>query len=171
MQDANNPSASRVSPDQDSSEVGSAQTSDDASEPGSPNDAEELRRVLRSFQRLVVRYPFAAQALFASLVAEGRQFAETSVGQQWVARLAPSELMRQGRAVWEAVTLNALEADPDAILPSKYLEAFVATSKRLDLEAFLTSIFEQERAPSTAASEDPASRDAPDESTSPSGNV
>jgi hypothetical protein len=121
-----------ATPEAGSQREGGARTEDDA----------ELRAVLREFQRLVIRYPFAAQALFSSLVQEGRRFAETEEGRRWAERLSDTDLLRQGRAVWEAVTLNVLEQEPDTVLPSKFLEAFVMGSKRLDLEAFLSSLFE-----------------------------
>lgn len=162
---ANGAPADGVSGRRAAAEVGGSGTGDsqrqasgdDAGHDSADRD-DELRTVLRSLQRLIVRYPFAAQALFASLVREGREFAATDEGRRWAERLAPTELMRQGRAVWEAVTLNALEDDPDAILPSKFLEAFVSSSKRVDLEGFLASILEQEGADSKPGS---ASRAAP----------
>lgn len=108
---------------------------------------DELAELLRQFQRLIVRYPFAAQALYSGLVAEGRRYVSTPEGQEWARRLAGSDLLRRGRAVWDVTTLNVLEEDPNAIVPSKLLEAFVQMSSKASLEQTLQSLFAEVIAP------------------------
>jgi hypothetical protein len=107
---------------------------------------EEMLKVLRKAQHLVVRYPFAAQALFASLLREGRRFAQTPEGQEWKLRLEGSPLAVRGKAVFEALTLNVLEDDEDAVLPSKLLEALLWATNQRPLEQTLSALFHTETA-------------------------
>jgi hypothetical protein len=101
---------------------------------------EEIAALLRQLQRLIVRYPFAAQPLYSALLSEGRQFAATAEGQVWQARLAQSAMMQKARVVWDVTTLNVLEDDPNAIVPSKLLEAFVSASTKPDFERRLATL-------------------------------
>lgn len=101
----------------------------------------EQDALLRQWQRLIVRYPFAAQALYAALLAEGRRYAVTSEGERWAQRLRHSDVVRRARAVWEATSLNVLEDDDDTLVPSKLLEALVRASSRENIEQSLRSLF------------------------------
>ena len=103
---------------------------------------DDLSALLRWGQLLLIQYPVAAQALFHSFVAEGRAFAETAEGRRWQEELAGSELIRRGRVVWEVGTLNLLEEDPDAVVPSKLLDAIVQAAGVDALEPFLSRLFE-----------------------------
>lgn len=103
---------------------------------------DELSTLLRQLQRLIVRHPAAAQAMFSAFVAEGRAFALSEQGKRWRDRLIGSALIRRGRAVWEVGTLNMLEEDRDVVLPSKLLEAVVNGSSIEALEPFLSQLFE-----------------------------
>ncbi len=102
---------------------------------------DELHRVLREAQGLLLRHPVAAQGLFTSLVAEGRQYAETPEGAALRDRLAGSELIRRGRVVWEVATMNVLEERPSSVVPSKVLDAFARSTAVHDLEPFLARLF------------------------------
>ena len=97
--------------------------------------------MLREAQYALLKHPVAAQAAFSALVAEGRQFAETPEGRAWSERLAGSQLMRQGRMVWEVATLKILEEASPRLLPSAYLEALVKASGSHELEGLLTRLF------------------------------
>ncbi|AUX28302.1 uncharacterized protein SOCE836_003720 [Sorangium cellulosum] len=90
----------------------------------------------------MLKHPVAAQAAFAALIAEGRRFAATPEGAEWAAALAGSDLVRRGRQVWDAVGMNMLEDDPDAILPSAYLEALLRAARSPDLEAALRGLYD-----------------------------
>ncbi|WP_437948925.1 hypothetical protein WME98_51255 [Sorangium sp. So ce296] len=103
---------------------------------------DELAVVLRTAQRLLLRYPAAAQALFRAFAAEGRAFAQTPEGRRWREELSGSELIRRGRVVWEVGTLNLLEEDADTMLPSKLLDAIVHTAGVDALEPLLSRLFE-----------------------------
>ncbi|WP_437317531.1 hypothetical protein [Sorangium sp. So ce385] len=98
--------------------------------------------ILRRAQLLVLKHPVAAQAAFAALIAEGRRFAATPEGTEWAAALAGSDLVRRGRQVWDAVGMNMLEDDPDAILPSAYLEALLRAARSPDLEDALRGLYD-----------------------------
>lgn len=96
-----------------------------------------LPELLRGVQRALLEHPVAAQAAFTALIAEGRRFAATPEGADWMAALAGSDLVRQARQVWEAVSLNLLEDDPSTIVPSAYLEALLRAASSADLEGLL----------------------------------
>jgi hypothetical protein len=98
-------------------------------------------RVLREAQYVLLKHPVAAQAAFSALVAEGRRFAATPEGREWSERLAGSELMRQGRMVWEVATLKILEESSPHVLPSAYVEALVKASGSRELESLLSRLF------------------------------
>ncbi len=100
-----------------------------------------LLAALRQAQRLIVRYPVAAQALFAAAVAEGRAYAATPEGAALRERLKGSELIRRGRVVWEVGTLNVLEEEPATLLPSKVMDALARAASVPDLEPMLTRLF------------------------------
>jgi hypothetical protein len=105
-----------------------------------PDDA--LHRTLLGLQRAILRHPVAAQALFATLVAEGRRYAETPEGAAWKERLAGTDLIHRTRVVWDVTTLRMLEDDPDVLLPSAIVDALVQVARRDDLEPFLSRLFE-----------------------------
>ncbi|WP_437968046.1 hypothetical protein WMF04_01535 [Sorangium sp. So ce260] len=109
---------------------------------GTEDGAGPVAELLRRAQLLVLKHPVAAQAAFAALIAEGRRFAETPEGAAWAAALAGSDLVRRGRQVWDAVGMNMLEDDPDAILPSAYLEALLRAARSPDLEATLRGLYD-----------------------------
>jgi len=101
-----------------------------------------VRDVLREAQYALLKHPVAAQAAFASLVAEGRRFAATPEGRGWAERLASSELMREGRTVWEVATLQILEEEPANLLPSTYVDALVKATSSPELESLLARLFD-----------------------------
>lgn len=104
-------------------------------------DEDGLFAVLRHAQRLILRYPVAAQAAFAAVVAEGRAYALTPEGSALRERLAGSDLVRRGRVVWEVGTLNVLEEQPTTVLPSKVMEALAKAATVTELEPMLTRLF------------------------------
>lgn len=103
--------------------------------PEGPGD--ELAELLRRVQRALFRHPVAAQAAFAALMAEGRRFAGTPEGAAWKAALEGSELARNGRRLWDALSMGMLEEDPATIVPSAYLEALLRAAASADLDALL----------------------------------
>ncbi|MCB9548788.1 MAG: hypothetical protein H6706_23535 [Myxococcales bacterium] len=98
-----------------------------------------LRR-LHEARTLLVKYPVAAQAAFAALVAEGRRFAETEAGRRWQTTLADSDLVRRGRAIFQGVTADVL-GEHQGPLPSGFLEAFIEATRRGDAEGLLQRLF------------------------------
>lgn len=103
------------------------------------DEEEEVLKLVRDARRLLFTHPIAAQKAFSALIAEGRKFATTEAGQEWVAALGSSDLLRKGRRMWSAMTLDTLEEQAPGALPSAYLElllSFTQTSERsLDLWA------------------------------------
>ncbi len=104
---------------------------------------DEVGRLLRALQRLLLKYPVASQALFTALVAEGRLFGGTEAGRVWRTRLAASPLIRRGRVVWDETTLRMLEEDPATVIPSAVVDAFVHAAMMDSLEPFLSRLFEE----------------------------
>jgi hypothetical protein len=100
----------------------------------------EIVAILDSAQIALLKHPVAAQAAFAALVAEGRLFAETDSGRQWLEVLKSSELMRKLRWIWETTSLNMLEEDVNTIVPSTYLEALLRAAGTPDMEILLSRI-------------------------------
>lgn len=98
---------------------------------------DELTLVLRRLRGVLLQYPLASQAAFSALVAEGRRFAATPEGAEWKAALAGSDLVRNGRQVWDALALNLVEEEPSTVVPSTYLEALFQAAALPELEALL----------------------------------
>lgn len=97
--------------------------------------------ILQEAQLAMLRHPAAAQAAFRALIAEGRRFAATAEGRRWKARLARSELVRRGRAMWESSAFGMLEENGNSPLPSAFLDALVqalASPRWTDLATRLT---------------------------------
>jgi hypothetical protein len=107
--------------------------------PASSGD-DELVRILREGQFLILRHPVAAQAALRALVAEGRRFAETAAGRRWKDRLARSELIRRGRMVWQGSVLNMLDENAESPLPSAFLDAVLAATASENLPALLSQL-------------------------------
>jgi len=82
------------------------------------DEDQDLLKLLRAGQMLLVKYPVAARSAVAAFVAEGRRFAQTDEGRRWKEALAGTELVRRGRLVWEGCSLNMLEEDDRTVFPS-----------------------------------------------------
>jgi hypothetical protein len=110
-----------------------------------PERHEELDHVLRETQRIIFKYPIAAQAVIAAFAAEGRRFAETDEGREWRERLERSELYRRGREIWHLGTLGMFSAHAPGVLPSVMVEGFVRAARSRDLHALLTLLGHRSR--------------------------
>jgi len=104
------------------------------------NPDDDLFEMLSKLQLWVLQNPMAAQAVFAALVAEGRKFATTAAGGRWARAMAESDLVRKGRLIWEATTLNLLEEREGSILPSAYLELLRKVVTMKDFETLLSRL-------------------------------
>jgi hypothetical protein len=89
---------------------------------------DELDALLRDLQLAVLRHPVAAQAIFQTLVAEGRRYAATSEGQLLRTQLASSPLARRLHQAWDVGTLNALDPDPGGPYPTDFVDLVFAAS-------------------------------------------
>lgn len=110
-----------------------------APRPQSTGDSaqDEALGLLRHLQLLLLKHPIVTQAAFSALVAEGRRFGATPEGAAWKAALATSELLQQGRRLWDALSLNIPEEEPSTVIPSAYLEAFFQAAASADLDKLL----------------------------------
>ncbi|MBX3203776.1 MAG: hypothetical protein KF764_01845 [Labilithrix sp.] len=97
-------------------------------------EEEVVANVVAQGQRWLIKHPVAAQAIYRALVAEGRKFAETDEGGAWRARLEASPAIRRLRPLWEAATLNVLEADGDAVIPSQLIELVAQALSHTNIE-------------------------------------
>ncbi|HEX8440877.1 hypothetical protein [Archangium sp.] len=106
---------------------------------GAAEGSEEGEQVelLRRLQGVLLQHPLSAQAAFSALMAEGRRFATTPEGAAWKAALASSELVRNGRLLWDVLSLNLLEEEQSTVVPSAYLEALFRAASSSDVEALL----------------------------------
>jgi hypothetical protein len=98
---------------------------------------DDIVDILDGAQMTLLKYPVASQAAFSALVREGRRFAETESGKQWLERLKSSPLMQKLRWAWETTSLNMLEEDEGTIVPSTYLEALLRAAGTPDMETLL----------------------------------
>jgi len=101
----------------------------------------ELISVLRTLQEAILVHPVAAQTVFYALVREGRAFAETPEGAALREQLAHSEMVIRGRVLWDALTVRALEDDPDTVLPTAMVEAMVKAATSPGMEHMLEDVF------------------------------
>jgi hypothetical protein len=99
-----------------------------------------LSRLLLEGQHVLLRYPQAARAIVQSFVNEGRQFALTPEGQAWQARLVQSDLVRRGRFIWDAYSLDALLDSPSDQIPSAWMDVILAAVANPDLETILANL-------------------------------
>jgi hypothetical protein len=98
--------------------------------------------LLRELQFLLLRHPMAMQGLVRALIAEGRRFAETPAGERWRPRLVRSELVRRGRALWEASALGMVEERSATALPSALLDAVLGALTTAEPEAMLDELLQ-----------------------------
>jgi hypothetical protein len=110
-----------------------------------PGEHSELAAALQALQRALLNHPVATQAAFAALVAEGRRFAQTDEGKEWERGLLGSELLSNGRVVWEVMTQSAF-TEHGELLPSVLVDAFARSSAISALEPFLSLLFEEKPA-------------------------
>lgn len=103
-----------------------------------------LLRLLPQGQSLLKQHPHTARLIAQSLVAEGRRFAQTPAGERWRAALARSELVRQGRLIWQVYGLDELiDAKPGPV-PSDWLELIAEALANADLEDLLSALMKKE---------------------------
>jgi hypothetical protein len=102
---------------------------------GEVEAADETLKRLTEAQRVLVKYPIAAQAAFAALVREGREFSKSEEGAKWRSTLARSPMFAKARTMFEGLA-GGMVNDSGSPLPSTYLHAFVRALDR-DLESVL----------------------------------
>jgi hypothetical protein len=103
-------------------------------------ETKPLGRLLLEGQHLLVKYPEPARQLIRAFVEEGRRYAATPEGQELKDKLVDSTLVRRGRFIWDAYSLDALlECEPGQ-LPSAWLDIIRAAVASQDLEAILSQL-------------------------------
>lgn len=108
------------------------------------SESGSLSRLLHQGQRLLVHYPQAARALISAFVEEGRRFSETMEGRAWKEKLAEAEVVRRGRFIWDAYSLDALLDPGEGPLPSAWLDVILAAVTNPDLETILSNLLVEE---------------------------
>lgn len=109
--------------------------------PAQAGEDEDLVRVLRSLQESLFRHPLAFRAAFAAVVEEGRRFADTEEGAQWLERLRHSPLLPRVRLFGKMLSFSMLEQDDPERLPSTYLEGLFRLAGHPDADAVLDRLF------------------------------
>ena len=103
----------------------------------------EVEDALYQLQDVLLRHPMVTQAVFGSLVREGRRFANTAEGVALLDRLARSASVARARMIWEVLSLNAFVEPSTSALPSVFLERVVKALAIDGLEPVLSRIFEK----------------------------
>lgn len=99
--------------------------------------SDEVGETLSRLQRLVLSDPDRSAAVFASLVAEGREFAGTGEGRKWVQRLEGSALLRRASVLWDTTTLWMLAERKSETPTSAYLDAIFLGASAPDGDSWL----------------------------------
>jgi len=94
----------------------------------------EMVELLQSAERFVLQQPVAAQRIFSGLVAEGRRYARTREGGQWLELLDASREVAIARRIWSGSLLNVLEEDPECVLPSAVIEVLYGLARESDAD-------------------------------------
>jgi hypothetical protein len=115
-----------------------AATERHAAGPPEATHEDDTIRLLRAAQVVLLKYPIAAQAAFASLVREGRLFAGTAAGAEWQRRLAASTVLAKARTMFEGLA-SGIVTERGAVLPSTFVDAFLRALDR-DLEEVLAEV-------------------------------
>ncbi len=102
---------------------------------------DRVEDALEALQRAILVHPAAAQALFYSLVEDGRRYARTEEGAAIQRRLCKSELVVRARVLWDSITVRALEDDPTTVVPTAVLEAIVKAASDAAMERVLEDLF------------------------------
>jgi len=87
------------------------------------DDPQQAPQLLLQLQTSAFKHPFAAQALFSALVAEGRAFAQTPEGQAWRDKLVGSELLHRARIALDLPGFSNLGHGEPGSLPTNYVDA------------------------------------------------
>jgi hypothetical protein len=103
----------------------------------------EVEEALYWFQDILLRQPMVTQAVFGSLVREGRRVATTPEGAALLDRLSRSASVARARMIWEVLSLNAFVEPSTSALPSVFLERVVKALAIDALEPLLSRIFEK----------------------------
>ena len=109
------------------------------------DDSDEVLRLIRALQVVVLKNPGAAQSVFSAFVAEGKRFAETENGAEWKERLTKSSLFQRAQNVFQCATLWMLEDEPSQDLPSAYLDAVFMMAESPALEVLLQNLLSEDR--------------------------
>ena len=105
---------------------------------GEQESNDEVLDRLREVQLVLLKYPIAGQALYASLIRQGREYAKTDKGQELKSELENSAVVAKARTLFEGVTGGML-AEQNSELPSTYIDGFLEALDR-DLEQVLSEV-------------------------------
>ena len=105
---------------------------------GSIESDDDVIKRLQAVQLLLLKYPIAGQALYASLIREGRAYAETENGAALKKQLEKSPTVTKARTLFEGISGGML-AETNSDLPSTFVEGFVEALDR-DLEVVLSEL-------------------------------
>jgi len=87
-----------------------------------------LRRILIGWRRLIIEEERGLRVVVRSFIAEGRRFAETEEGRQWLEALSRSEVIGRGRVLWDLYSSGRDQGEPD-MTPSQWLWALLDALK------------------------------------------
>jgi hypothetical protein len=97
--------------------------------------------LLRRIQGAMLVHPEAGLALYRSLGAEGRLFAQTTEGRLWWERLQGSALLERALLVWQSASVWMTEESQGALAPSALVDAVAQAAMSSRRDALLERLF------------------------------
>ena len=101
--------------------------------------------LLADLRRVILAEPAAAQAIYSSLIAEGRRFAATPEGKLQLEALRSSVLVQRARLALELSAAWMLEEEAATVGPASLLDALFLSAAEPDLELKLDKLFAGEK--------------------------
>lgn len=100
---------------------------------------DELERFLSGIQQILLQNPGLVQSLIPLFIEEGRRFGQSEEGQRWQKTLSEAELVKKGRFVWDAYTMDAVLEARAGMLPTAWIDLLTAALATPDLESLLST--------------------------------
>jgi uncharacterized membrane protein len=102
-----------------------------------------VEELLLEIRTAILMHPTASQAIFRSLITEGRRFAATDEGAEKLHQLRRSKLVQRARLMLENIAGWQLNEDPADSSPSDFINALFFTAENKSVEEVLQRVQER----------------------------